>query len=90
MHLASAFGDLALVSFEVEVEMGERVVLDGARLVAQGVEFGEVRARRLALGDETVLDVEERLLQRGVGERPRGGFFEVLRWRAHAPPLARA
>ena len=35
MHVAAGLDDLRLVGFEIEVEMGERVVLDGARAVAQ-------------------------------------------------------
>ena len=35
MHLAAGLGDLRLIGFEIEVEMVERVVLDGARLLAQ-------------------------------------------------------
>ena len=39
MHVPARRRDLVLVGFEIEVEMGERVVLDVARGVAQGLEF---------------------------------------------------
>ena len=39
MHLAARFDDAPLISFEVEVEMGERVLLDVAGRVAQRLEF---------------------------------------------------
>ena len=35
--------DLSLVGFEIEIEMGERMVLDRARTVAQRLEFGQPR-----------------------------------------------
>ena len=52
--------------------MGERVVLDGARLLAKRVELGQLRPGRLALDDEAALDVEKRLLQLGIRERLGG------------------
>ena len=63
MHLAAALDHLALISLEIKIEMRERVVLDGAGLVAQRVELGQFRLRRVALDDETALDVLQRLLQ---------------------------
>ena len=43
MHFSAGFGDARLVGFEVEVEMVERVILYGARLLAQLLELGERR-----------------------------------------------
>ena len=50
--LPPAARHLLLVGLEIEVEMGERVVLDVARAVAQRVELGQLVDRLRALGDE--------------------------------------
>ena len=52
VHLAAALAHLALVGLEIEVEMGERVILDRARAVAQRLEFGQPRDRGRAPADE--------------------------------------
>ena len=44
--------DLALIGLEIEIEMGERVVLDVARAVAQRVELGQASGGLGARGDE--------------------------------------
>ena len=49
MHLAATLRHLALIGLEIEIEMRQRVVLDGAGFLAQRVEFGQLRLRRLAL-----------------------------------------
>ncbi len=41
VDFAAARADLVLVGLEIEVEMGERVVLDRARAVAQRLELGQ-------------------------------------------------
>ena len=41
VDLAAALAHLALVGLEIEVEMGERVILDRAGAVPQRVEFGK-------------------------------------------------
>ena len=43
MHVAAGCGHPRLVGFEVEVEMGERVVLDRLRLLAQRLELRQRR-----------------------------------------------
>ena len=48
----AAFSDLALVGLEIEVEMGERVVLDRAGAVAQRLELRQPLGGRGAPGDE--------------------------------------
>ena len=52
VHLAAGLDHLLLIGLEVEVEMGQRVVLDVARLVAQRLEFRQRVDRVLALVDE--------------------------------------
>ena len=49
VHLAAGFPHLLLVGLEVEVEMGERVVLDVAGAVAQRLEFRQRLDRLRAL-----------------------------------------
>ena len=76
MHLAARRQDLRLVFLEVEVEMGERVVLDVARRVAQRLELRQRGGGGGALVDEAALDLGERRLQRRVGKRPGGVLLE--------------
>ena len=78
MHLPAALPHLPLIGFEIEIEMGERVVLDRARLLAKLVELGQFRDRRLALDDEAVLDVQERALKLRIGERFVRALLEGL------------
>ena len=54
MHMAARLDDLALVGLEIEIEMGERVVLDRARAVAQRVEFRQPRRGVGAPADEVL------------------------------------
>jgi hypothetical protein len=71
VHLAAGGRHLLLVALEIEVEVGQRVVLDVAGLVAQASNSGS-RARALAR-----LSMKPRgtfcraPLQLGVVERPR-------------------
>ena len=46
MHRSAGLGHRFLVGLEIEVEVGERVVLDVARAVAQRLEFGQAARRR--------------------------------------------
>ena len=78
MHLAAALDHLAFESLEIEIEMRQRMVLDGAGILAQPVELRQLGFRRLALLDEAALDVLQRLLQLGVAERLRGALLEVV------------
>ena len=78
VHRAARPRYLLLVGLEIEVEMGERVVLDVARLLAQLLELRQ-RGRRLrALVDEIVADMVQRPLQLRVGERVPRVLLEVL------------
>ena len=77
VHMPAALVDLPLVGFEIKVEMGERMVLDRARLVAQRVELRQLRPRQRALDDEAALDVEKRALQLGIGQRAAALCLEV-------------
>ena len=79
MHVPARRPHRRLVALEVEVEMGERVILDVARGVAQFLEFRQPVRRRLPPADEAALDVPERPLQLRVGERLPGVLLEVLR-----------
>ena len=68
VHMAAALGDLALVGLEIEVEMRERVVLDGAGAVAQRLELRQPVGRRGAPAGE-VARKGHRPLQARVGQR---------------------
>ena len=74
--------------------MGERVVLDGAGVVAQRLELGQRVDGRLPLGDEARLDVLQRLLEHGVVECLTGVRLEGGRGDVHqvlsASPIAGA
>ncbi len=92
VHVAARRRHLRLEALEIEVEMGQRVVLDVARPVAQRVELGQLLARRGALGDEARRHVAERPLQvpvrqgvRDVRLEARGGDLDHL-----TPPLRRS
>ena len=80
VHMAAGFHDLALVGLEIEVEMGERMVLDGAGAVAQGLELRQpVDGRRAPSGE--VAGVNERPLQARVGQRVVDVVLEPRRGR---------
>ena len=49
--------------FEIEVEMGQHMVLDVARAVAQGLELGQALGGLRALVDEAGAHIAQRLLQ---------------------------
>jgi hypothetical protein len=70
---------LLLVGLELEVEMLQRVVLDVARGIPQRLEFGQLVGGHLALVDEALLHVAQRLLQLVVVQRPRGILLELGR-----------
>jgi hypothetical protein len=52
VDLAAALAHLALVGLEIEVEMGERVILDRAGAVSKGVELGKPGDRGRPSADE--------------------------------------
>ena len=56
--------------------MEKRMVLERARLIAQLIEFRQLRLGVRALDDEAAFDVLKRPLQLGIGKRPRGALFE--------------
>ena len=68
MDLAAALDDLGLETFEVIIEIGENMVLNGARLIAQRVEFGQPLGRLAPSLGEPGAQLGERLLQIFVGQ----------------------
>ncbi len=84
MHDAARLLDLLLIGFEIEIEMRERMRLDIARLVAQGLEFRQARDGFGALGDKAVADEMQRLLQLRVCERLMRIVAELRRGRRKA------
>src|SRR3954468_13410143 len=87
VDLAAALADLGLERLEVEVEVGQRVVLDRHRQVAEPLELGQALGGAGAAPDPAGLDLGQRLLQRRVGDRARGVAPELergrVRGRAH-------
>ena len=79
MHVPAGGLHLLLVGFEVEVEMLQRVVLDVPRRIPQRLEFRQLVGGHLALVDEALLHVAQRLLQLAVVQRPRGILLELGR-----------
>src|SRR5687767_885711 len=86
MHLAPALGYLAFEGFEIEIEMRQRMVLDGAGVLAQPVELRQLRFRCPALLDEAALDVLQRPLQLQIAKRPTGAPREVVLCLFHRGP----
>ncbi len=74
MHLPAGRRDLLLVALEVEVEMGERMVLDVPRRIPQRLELRQPPDRALPPVDEPPLDVPQRPLELPVG-KGRGGVL---------------
>ena len=83
VDFAAARADLPLVGLEIEVEMGERVILDRAGAVAQRLELGQPRDRGRAPADEIARE-RERALQARVGQRLVRVLLELGRGRDHA------
>ncbi|MDF2974734.1 MAG: hypothetical protein K0R61_5184 [Microvirga sp.] len=77
MHVPAGRLHLLLVGLEVEIEMLQRVVLDVASRIPQRLEFRQLVGGHLALVDEALLHVAERLLQLTVVQRPRGILLEL-------------
>src|SRR5262245_28877949 len=89
MDMAAARPDLGLVALEIEIEMGERVVLDRPRLIAERLELRQPVARHETFVDEAARHVLERPLQLRIMERPRGILLEFAAARLHqagSPP----
>ena len=83
MDMAPGRDDLALVFFEIDVEVIEHMVfyVDGDG--PQFVEFRQSGAGFGALGDEPCLDVTKRALKLRIIQRARRVFFEVQRGGLH-------
>ena len=79
MDMASALHHLPLIGFEIEVEMIERVVLDGARFLAEFAELRQLRPGQAALDDEAAFDVEKRPLELRIFQRAARVVLELLR-----------
>src|SRR5438477_12479171 len=70
--MAARGGDVSLVKLEVEIEICQHMVLDGAALLAQFLEFRQARDRLETALRKPGTGKSERLLQDWVGEtRPR-------------------
>ena len=76
MDLAAGREDLPLVLFEIEIQMGQRVVLDVAGGVPQLLELRQSRHRRGATRDEAGTAAGERLLQAAIAQSAMGVFLE--------------
>ena len=76
---------LALELLEVEVEVGQRVVLDVARAIAQRLELGQALGRLAPALGEADLQLGQRILQVGIGERLADIVLEVVGGRLHQP-----
>src|SRR6185437_15139479 len=83
VHVAAQSDHLALELLEVEVEVGERVVLDVARTVAQRLELGQPFCRLPAPLREADFQLAERVLQIGVTQRIVRIVLEVACGRLH-------
>ena len=79
VHVAAGRRDFRLVGFEIEVEMGERVVLDVARGIAQRVELRQAVGGVAAALDEAGAGIAERALELRVGERLLHVLLEARR-----------
>src|SRR5262249_1124625 len=71
---------------EVEVEVGERMVLDVARAIAQRLELGQPLRRLAPALGEADLQLGERILQVGVDQRGVRIVLEVVGGRLHQRP----
>ena len=85
MDVAAQRQHLALELLEVEIEVGQRVVLDVARAVAQRLELGQPLGRLAAALGEAHLQLGERILQVGVGQGRADILLEVVGGRFHQP-----
>ena len=83
MHVAAAFADPLLIGFQIEVEMGKRMVLDPACFNAKLVEFRQSGASVGALGDEAAFDVGQGALKLCVRHGLRRVVLETCRRALH-------
>src|SRR5687767_4515887 len=77
MNLAAGGGGARRVSLQVKIEMRERVILQRAGGLAEGVELRQRRGRGGALVDEMAADVLERALQLRVIQRSARVLLEI-------------
>ena len=86
MHDAAGLRHLALELLQVEIEVGERVILDVLGGVAQRLELGQLGAGRRDAADVVHAHALHRLLQVGIAERARGLLLEGEALRLHVRP----
>jgi hypothetical protein len=77
--MAARLAHLALIHLQIDVEMGEHMVAQVARLIAQRLELRQAGCGCGATGDEIGAHVAERLLQLRVVERATRIVLEALR-----------
>ena len=78
VNMAAQRRHLALELFEIEVEVGQSVVLDVARAIAQRLELGQALGRLATAFGEANLQLGQRILQVGVGQRRIDIVVEVV------------
>ena len=83
MNVAAQRRHLALELLEIEIEVGQGVVLDVAGAIAQRLELGQTLGRLAAAFREADLQLGERVLQIGVGQRGVDIVLEVVGGRFH-------
>jgi hypothetical protein len=93
VHMAAGGKHLALIFLEIEVEMGQHMVLDVAGIVPERIEFRQRVGSLLALADEAFLHIAERFLQLHVDQRLGGVGLELVGGEFHQlsprPPICR-
>ncbi len=78
VNVAAQRRHLALELLEIEVEVGQSVVLDVARAIAQRLELGQALGRLAPAFGEADLQLGKRVLQIGVGQRGVDIVVEVV------------
>ena len=88
MNLTAGCQDLGLIALQIEIEVGQGMVLDVPGRVAQGLELGQPVGRLAPLADEARLDVAPGARHQGIGERLAGIFLKTGRGPVHGghPP----
>ena len=83
MDVATLRLDLLFELFEVEVQVRQGVLFDGARVTAQGVELRQLRDGQEPLVNKTTLGPAHRLLQIRIVERDISARGECVRGGLH-------
>src|SRR4029079_9083580 len=99
VHEAAGSGDPLLKAGQIEIEIGENMVLDGTALIAQRLEFWQPRDRARAPHHGAVAHLRHRRLKIGVPQRAMRILLEgvggglhlqvspvLRRWRAYPKP----